>query len=152
MKYLFTLALLAFPLAAASRADDKKTDKDLLQGTWVFVSLERNGKKVTDDDDFQYVLLKDAKWTFKGDTLKSPLWHEKVVVTFTLDPAKKPPAIDVVVKTADSKDTVPMLYELKDDTLKLCTGGAPGERPKEFNSKGGQAILTLKRDEKKPEK
>jgi uncharacterized protein (TIGR03067 family) len=98
------------------------------------------------------VLLKDAKWTFKGDTLKSPLWHEKVVVTFTLDPAKKPPTIDVVVKTEDSKDTVPMLYVLKDDTLKLCTGGAPGERPKEFNSKGGQAILTLKREEKKPEK
>jgi len=151
MKYLFPLALLAFPFAA-DKADEKKTDKDLLQGTWVFVSLERNGKKIADDDDFQYVVLKDAKWTFNGDTLKSPLWNEKVAVTFTLDPSKKPATIDLVIKTEDAKETAPMLYELKDDTLKLCTGGAPGERPKEISSKGGQAILTLKREEKKAEK
>jgi hypothetical protein len=47
---------------------------------------------------------------------------------------------------------VSLLYELRGDTLRLCGSRSGEPRPKEFTSKDGQFILTLKRGEKQPEK
>ena len=49
--------------AAADKKDDKKTDADKIQGTWVAVSVEHSGKAVPEDK------VKNVKAVFKDDTL-----------------------------------------------------------------------------------
>src|SRR6516225_4721461 len=115
MKYVIPLALVAIGLIA----DDKKSDKERIQGTWVATGVEAKGAAVKEGDLFEQV--KDMK------------------LTFTIDPDKKPPTLDVEIGPP-RKETMRMLYRFKDDnTLQLC-GQKNDERPKEFGSKDDQIV------------
>ena len=70
MKHLLPLAVLAVALVAAERPDDKKSDKDRLQGTWVVSGVEAKGEALKSGDMFE--ALKDMKLTFKDDTVLDP--------------------------------------------------------------------------------
>jgi uncharacterized protein (TIGR03067 family) len=147
MTKLLPLALLAVALAPAP--EKTKTDKERIQGAWAVVGVEGEGKALKEGPIYDHV--KDMKLTFTDDAVSnsnSP--GDKG--SFTLDPEKKPPTLDLVVKSADGQiqEKLLMLYELKDETLRLCASPMPNaDRPKEFTSKGGQIILTLKREAKK---
>jgi uncharacterized protein (TIGR03067 family) len=147
MTQLLPLALLAVALAPAP--EKTKTDKERIQGAWVITAIEAEGKELKEGPIYEN--LKDLKLTFKDDSVtnsKSPT--DKA--TFNLDPDKKPPALNLVVKGANDQvqENLQMLYELKDDSLRLCAVPMPNaDRPKEFTSKGGQIILSFKREEKK---
>jgi uncharacterized protein (TIGR03067 family) len=146
MKYLMSLAGLAVIfLAVCTSAADKETDKERIQGTWVFAGVEVKGAAVKDGEVFDRV--KDIKWTFKGDrVINSKQPDDKA--TFTIDPDNKPPTLDVDV-SSPRKHSLRMLYQFKDDnTLQLC-GSKSEERPKEFGSHGDQMVITLTRQVKK---
>jgi uncharacterized protein (TIGR03067 family) len=156
---LLPLALLAFAPLAADKPAPKKPDKDRIQGTWVYVALEEGGKDVTREKVEE---LKKKKLTFKGDscTFAGSAFGPQVlmlkrdpVVTFKLDPDKKPAALDLEVNIY-KKGVLLCVYEfVNDDTLRICAKKPDGEeRPKELTSKGGQAVITLKRERKRPEK
>ncbi len=152
MKHLWPLAVMAIALVAADKpaADkpaEKKTDMDLIQGTWVLVASESGGEESKPPPGVMITK------TFKGDSLIHSSPNEDKGM-FTLDASKKPPPMTVVV-TKDKKETTRVhLYDLQGDTLRLCMSPpfAKNPVPAEFNSKDDRIILTLKRQEKKPEK
>lgn len=150
------LALLAAGLFAGSliAADDKKDDKkgkdeEAIIGSWKIDALDlgvKDGPSADALKDVRMVFKKEGKLGLVGPDGKAKDQEYK------LDPAAKMKAIDIV---ADGK-TVPGLYELDGDTLKLCIFFGPTTdkvaRPTEFKADGkGVAVLTLKRvkEEKK---
>jgi uncharacterized protein (TIGR03067 family) len=142
--------VLMFPLlglaltAVAGAQDAAKDDLKRFQGTWYIVSQEFEGKKAQEDE------IKGMTVTITGDryALKQ---GDKVLEKGSqkLDPAKKPKAIDLHIEEgADKGKDQVGIYELADDTLKVCFA-LPGavERPKAFETKPGSNIglIVLKR-------
>ncbi len=124
---ILTAALLA---AADKPPDDVKKDLEKMQGTWVMTVLEIDGKLVPEEK------LKDTTLVIKGDKYTTTVKGKSHEATFTLDPAKKPKAIDMTMADGPNKDKVHRgIYELDGDTLRLCRGQQPDrERPAEFGT------------------
>ena len=117
--------------------DPAQADLDKLQGTWAMVAMEREGQEVAAEDfkndrsiyEQNRVTLRD------GD-------HVRRRGIITLDPARKPKAINTWDQDGPYDDqTVPGIYELQGDTLKLCFARPGEERPKEFTTKSGTGFL-----------
>ncbi|MBI3408685.1 MAG: sigma-70 family RNA polymerase sigma factor [Planctomycetes bacterium] len=114
------------------------SDLDIIQGTWVPVSVEQDGKNVQAED------LADLKLLFKASKLFTKYgengkdWRQS---DFKLHPNKNPKVIELI--TPDESDKpVKGLYALKGDTLKLCINNRPGgEEPTEFTAKEGTGLV-----------
>jgi uncharacterized protein (TIGR03067 family) len=131
------MVLVLLTAALLGGGDPAPTDLDRLQGTWVLVSMETEGHDVAPDEfknltasyEENRVVLRD------GDRVR-----RRGLVT--LDPGRKPKAINTWDQDGPYEDqTVPGIYELEGDTLKLCFARPGQERPKEFTSKSGTAFL-----------
>jgi RNA polymerase sigma factor (sigma-70 family) len=123
-------------------ADDAKSDMEKLQGTWVAVSLERQGEQVPEQT------LKDAKvrLVIADNKITATAVDENVVgkiirmeAVITLDPTKRPKTVDVTntrLFVGDQKELRAKddqgIYELAGDTLTVCYGL---ERPTDFKTK-----------------
>ena len=142
MKMRF-LAFLLAPLFLAAQAgeDAAKKDKEKLQGTWKPVSIKSVGAPLPEE------IVKG--WTLKitNDehtvTISEDLGGGKgrmslTKFTFTLDPAKKPKAIDFV--STHNGDKSAGIYSLEGDTLKICARKPGQERPTRFESEKGSGV------------
>ena len=124
----------------ASETNSRKTArKDLkeMQGTWDRVSMELEGKEVPADT------LKGWTATYKNDLLtlssKDGVYRRILV---TLDPSRKPKAMNSWDLEGPFEDqTVPGIYEIDGDTMKVCFAEPGHERPKEFTTKQGPGFL-----------
>jgi uncharacterized protein (TIGR03067 family) len=117
---------------------DEKTDVDRIQGSWQGTKIEVEGRSAPAD----YVAK--GKYIFKGKQL-TMLEGDKQAgkATFTLDPAKKPKAIDLTATEGPGKGkTLYGIYRLEGDTLTLCIGE---KRPNEFTGAGKAVLLEFKR-------
>jgi uncharacterized protein (TIGR03067 family) len=137
---LLTVVLV---VAAPAPPEKEKKDEGKIQGTWVVVSVEKNGR-VEDDG-------KNVKVEFQGETVivHDPRHEEKAKIK--LDSGKKPKAIDFTPQdTGGPAKTALGIYELNGDDLKLCFATGKGERPTEFVSKpgGDVSLIVLKREKK----
>jgi RNA polymerase sigma factor (sigma-70 family) len=124
-------------------SDDKKTDKDKLQGTWVAVSAERNGAKVDGDDPG----VKSTRFTFDGDKVTmSPL--KEGPCPYTLDPDKSPREMDIDV--GDGKKDVKLLtiYKFEGGRLKWHWI-KDGPRPSDFDTSKSKGVVIVF-EKKKP--
>ena len=128
---------------ADTKEDAAKKDLEQLQGEWVMVSSERDGKKLSEEE------IATFRRTIKGNKYKVTFEAENAVHelhgTITLDPTKKPKAIDAIRSEGESKGK-PMLgiYEFDGKTQKVCFAPVGKERPAEFSSKAGtQHVLTV---------
>lgn len=138
-----TLASL-FVIGIAAAGDDAKADLKRLQGTWQVVSAISKGEKVPAEDIFELELV------IEGDKINV---REKGKVqermTFKIDPAKKPPAIDFTHTDGPKKDKVDhAIYQLDGDNLKICVNEeSGGARPRAFASNAGStySLVVLKR-------
>jgi uncharacterized protein (TIGR03067 family) len=136
------LAVLGIGVLMASLAiaqDAVKKDRDALQGKWIIVSVERDGKA---QDNF-----KDATRVFAGDkyniTTKS---GTTLTGTFQLDPSKTPKAMNMMPGEGQYKGkTLQGIYELNGDNLKICFAEPGKDRPKDFTSRSGQVLAIHKR-------
>jgi uncharacterized protein (TIGR03067 family) len=140
---LIVLAAVALCLAADSPKEAAKKDQKKLQGDWVLASGERNGEKFPEE------VAKSMKRTIAGDKFTVTRNDEAVAKgTFTLDPSKKPKAIDVKVEGTDQ--SIHGIYELDGDTFKMCYAAPGKERPKEFTTKAdsGHTLAVWKRAKK----
>ncbi len=131
-----TLAMLMTVFLLGS-GDPAKTDLDKLQGTWVMVAMETEGHDL-EAEDFKdnLAVYEQNHLTLKtGDRVR-----RRGIVT--LDPGRKPKAINTWDQDGPYDDqTVPGIYELDGDTLKVCFARPGQERPKEFTTKSGTAFL-----------
>jgi RNA polymerase sigma factor (sigma-70 family) len=126
---------------AAKDAEKPKADKDGLQGTWVPMSAEQDGKQVPEE------VLKDKNFemVFTADKVNLPVKGEQVA-SYKINPDKKPKEIDLLV--GEEKTARKGIYRLEEDTLTLCVPEAAGaERPTEFATKEGtkHILIVLKK-------
>ena len=139
-------ALLAIAwLAAAnvSAQDDAGKERQRVQGTWTFVSVEMDGKNLD--------LFEDSKAVVKGDRVSVMFKRGgKLLRTFKVFPDTNPRCVDFL--DADGKgDASEGIYELKDNRLKVLVRIRDGvkERPTDFADKGkkGHIFYVLERQE-----
>jgi len=119
-------------------------DLDAMQGTWALVSAMQDGNPLADDK------VKQTTIVIKGDTFRFPGLAEDVTAragTFTLDATKKPKEMD---STSSEKETMLGIYELEQDSYKVCFAPAGKPRPTEFASirGSGQILQVWHRHEK----
>ena len=137
-------AAIAALAVAAAPAD---ADRAALRGTWVLSAATLEGRDHTDDFRGMKLILDGDRYTldFDKNTDKG---------TFTLDPAKTPKRIDVRSAEGPFKGkTLPGIYELKGDTLRLCLDGdgKADKRPAAFEAPGTtrNMLLTYRREKTK---
>jgi len=103
-----------------------------------------NGEKMPKEQlERMSITYEGEKWTVKDGT--------KVIVAGTqnLDPSKNPHEIDSLVTEGEGKGTTMLgIYELKEDTFKVCFDPQGKERPKEITPKEGQFAGVIKRQKK----
>jgi uncharacterized protein (TIGR03067 family) len=137
------VALLAPALLAAGPPRD---DHQKIQGTWICTRLNIGGHwgKATVKGGG------DERITFEGDRFANTTGHvSSGKGVFKLVPAKKGKALDLVYDADAGKGlsaaTVPCIYELEDDKLKICYGFEG--RPARFasNDDSDNVIMIYKR-------
>jgi uncharacterized protein (TIGR03067 family) len=153
---IVTVLVFGLPLAAAPaptpKENDPKREAEKLQGAWRSVSVETGSEKT--DTDKHVLTFDKSTFTFR--------WRKRILTagTFTIDPSKKPKAIDLTITetslAAYTGKVILGFYELEGDTLKWCysdptSGPAPGKgprgRPQEFDPKeGSHTLFTFKRE------
>jgi RNA polymerase sigma-70 factor (ECF subfamily) len=117
--------------------EDKKTDKEKLQGTWVAVSAERNGAKIDSDDPG----INSTKWTFDGDKVTmSPLKEEPC--PYTLDPDKSPKEMDIDVGDGKKDEKLLTIYKFEGGRLKWHWV-KDGPRPSDFDTSKSKGVVIV---------
>lgn len=139
--------LIVLTAALLVTADGPGTD-DLakLQGTWQLVAMETEGHEVPPEE------LKSRTAQYEGNrlTLRSGTDIRRRGIV-TLAPSRKPRAMNTWDQDGPYEDqTVPGIYDLDGDTLKICFA-RPGERrPEKFTTKMGTGVLYCVYERKKP--
>ena len=86
----------------------------------------------------------DVTITFGADgkyETRAPGGDAKVSGTFTFDPKKDPPELDVT-EPANAGKVSPSIYKIDGDTLTICSS-TDGERPKAFDAPAGSKFVLL---------
>lgn len=113
------------------------------QGTWMVVSAVTGGQPLPEK------LVEATKVEIKDGTMTVLIGGKKGHrQKFTIDPAKNPKHIDMTRQFEDRKDTLPGIYMLDGDTLKLCADDNGRDRPTAFKTTKdtpSHSLLILKR-------
>jgi uncharacterized protein (TIGR03067 family) len=135
--------LAAGLLLAADAKDDAATKElDKFTGTWTAASIVEDGKEVAKDE------VEKVSLTVKGEGYTFRRGDAVIEGTHKLDPSKTPKTIDAVRSSGPDKGkTILGIYELTDDTYKVCFAPAGQDRPTEFASKAGSGnrLIVMKR-------
>jgi uncharacterized protein (TIGR03067 family) len=144
-----TTAVLIVTLVMGSaygQQDAAKKEAARLEGEWSMVSGEANGQPMPPE------FVKTGKRVAKnGETTISIGGQLYFKAKFTVDPTKKPKAIDYVMTEGFTKGKTQLgIYELDGDTVKFCFAAPGKDRPTEFTSKPGseRTLSVWKRDKK----
>jgi len=124
---------------------DEKAELKKLEGTWLPTTVQQNGRNWSDEQVKTIKLvIADGKYTVtvSGQDDKG---------TLKLDPNAKPATMDIVGTDGPNKGrTIPAIYELSADTLKICYGLGIETRPTQFESKPGSRLLLITYKREKP--
>jgi uncharacterized protein (TIGR03067 family) len=134
------LFVLATGLVWSSvRAEDKASP---LEGRWVVVSVERDGK--------QDEALAGAVRVHTADSYTlTPKDGKTVTGKWKADATKKPATIDLIPGEGRYKDKVLLgIYELDGETLRICFAEPGKDRPTEFVARAGSVLAVHKREKK----
>jgi RNA polymerase sigma factor (sigma-70 family) len=112
------------PAEAPAKAKPPK-DEEAIRGTWRLVRLDQVGHEPTKDEQ--------AAWD--AGAFKAVITADKIVLpggaeaTYKLDPLATPKRIDLTLKNDTETVTVPGIYSLDGDELKLCIGRKGDAKP-----------------------
>ncbi|MGC8641233.1 MAG: TIGR03067 domain-containing protein [Isosphaeraceae bacterium] len=126
-------ALLALAVALGIYGEDETTaELEKLQGTWTLVAMEVDGEEFPAED------RKDWTSEYAGNrlTLRAGETVRRRGI-ISLDPSRNPKAMNTwdITKDGPFEDqTLPGIYEISGDNLKLCLARPGNERPKEFTT------------------
>jgi uncharacterized protein (TIGR03067 family) len=137
MQVQLVLTLAASFLMAPVPKDETK-DAQAIQGTWVVVSAEKEGR-ATNEINGDKVIFKDGNLTVKTK-------NKEEKATYKIDPSKKPRTLDITPEKEN--DVILGIYQLEGDTLKICFA-EKAARPTDFNSKGDRRMLIVLKRQKK---
>jgi RNA polymerase sigma-70 factor (ECF subfamily) len=118
---------------AGRLAEQKKSDKELLQGSWVPVASEVAGRKKGPDDP------KVRQWKLRFDGDKVTLQSTKAVA-YTVRPEKQPRQMDIMVEV--NGGPLRAIYELEGERLKISWRN-DGGRPTNFDTEKNESVLIL---------
>lgn len=141
------VALSAIAMAADSAEEAIKKEQKRYEGTWKVVSLEVDGNKSEEEDAKKISVVNgaDGTWTLRVDG------KDATKGTSTIDPSKKPKTIDLLPTEGDDKDKVFLgIYEIEENTRKLCLAPTGMARPTEFTSKSGTQHILVTFEREKP--
>jgi uncharacterized protein (TIGR03067 family) len=127
-------------MAAGTPAQNTKEELDKLQGEWTMVSLEENGRKVSDKLVKQYKLtIKENQW------IVSLSGGQGRKMTFKIDPSKDPKTMDLTIRVQDRETISRGIYKLEGDTLTVRRTTETGdvERPQEFSTTPEEGLLAV---------
>jgi uncharacterized protein (TIGR03067 family) len=143
MKNCAVLVLFAgSSIAAAGAGDAAKEEHKKLDGEWTIESVLRDPREpIPEEGKGMRCIIKDEKLVAKLPGNDKPAGE----LVLRIDPTKRPKTLDV--RPRGEKDTILAIYELKDDTLRVCLSPLGKERPKEIASKPGSGVtlVVLKR-------
>lgn len=140
------LALAAFCVLSIAADAPDKADLEAIQGTWVLSAMESEGEDVPKEHFKAWTAeYQGNRVTFRdGERVR-----RRGIVT--LDPSRNPKAVNTWDQDGPYEDrTVPGIYEVDGDTLKLCFARPGDERPKAFTTKDGTGFLFCIYKRKKP--
>jgi len=147
------VGILLAAIAALGAADDAKDeaikkDRKQIEGTWKVVALEANGNKAMDEDARKLTVVNgsDGTWSLRSEG------SEISKGTNTFDPTKKPKTIDFTPTEGEGKGSQFLgIYEIGENTRRLCFAPAGKERPTEFTTTSGNEfiLVTFEREKSK---
>jgi uncharacterized protein (TIGR03067 family) len=120
-----------------------KTDIERLQGVWNVVSLELDGQAMA------AAALGGARIAIHGDHFTSTGMGATYEGTIELDTARTPKTVNMNFTAGPEKENTSFgIYELEEDTWRICLTTRGTERPAKFATQPGTGIAleTLKRD------
>ncbi len=139
-KHVFCATVLACVcMGSIVRADESSPagdDAKKVQGTWKPVSAEVAGKPFPDDVlKTMKLILADGKYTVM-------VREQPDEGTVKLDATQSPRAMDIVGARGPNRGkTIPAIYELNGETLKICYDLSGKSRPKEFKTVPGSQLF-----------
>jgi len=149
---LYCLMLIGSWLAVSalmSIADDAKDeairrDRKQIEGTWRVVALEVNGNQAMEEDVKKISVINgsDGTWMLLSDGIEISRG------TSTFDPTQKPKAIDFMPNAGEGTGNQYFgIYELGENTRKLCFAPVGQQRPTEFKTSTGSehVLVTFER-------
>lgn len=122
-----TSTIFALLIIGVAWSQEAGTDAKLLQGKWMPLTAEIAGAKFPEAELAKISLqLADGKYTVEvGKAIDKGTWK--------IDAASKPKTMDIVGTEGPNKGrTMLAIYELKDDTLRICYDLEGKNRPTEF--------------------
>ncbi|QDU98198.1 TIGR03067 domain-containing protein [Lignipirellula cremea] len=119
------------------RQEAEKAEQPSLIGKWQVVSIVEGGKEQEKKDE-AVEFTKDQ--FLLGGAEKSPF-------SYLVRPDASPAELDLVFETPGIRVKLLGIYEIQNDTLRLCLAGPDNKRPTEFASPEGSpySLATLQR-------
>jgi uncharacterized protein (TIGR03067 family) len=135
------LLVVAALFAAAGTGKALQQQKANLDGVWSVAELTEAGTRAPD------AKAQSLRIEFKGDAITITL-KDKLAIkgTVTVDSKSTPSTMDIRYEKDGKTITIPAVYELTGDDLKLCHPSAEGgARPSAIEATAKTVLLTLKR-------
>lgn len=145
--YTGTMFIVIGGLAGADDPREQAIRKDRKQiaGTWRALALEVNGDVAAKEDARKITVVNgpDGSWSIRSDD------QEISRGTSTIDPLENPKTIDITVTEGDGAGNLYLgIYELGENTRKLCFAPSGEKRPTDFYSAPGSQhiFVTFERE------
>lgn len=141
MRTVFPVFLTAVSLASGLHPQEAKTELNKLQGKWLIVAMERDGRSAPEEHcDSLLVTIAGDKMTLGFKEGKGLVVEHQI----QLDPTN-PKVMDLVVPSGSQKGKVLLgIYELDGQTLKMChTDAGAKERPSEYKAPAGKYLNVI---------
>jgi uncharacterized protein (TIGR03067 family) len=144
-RLLFAASLIVVFFSPIARADDEKVKKALaeMSGTWIPSEAELDGEKLPE------TAIKSLKLVIKDEKYTVTVDNQVDEGTVTLDLESDPTGMEIKgTKGPNEGKTIPAIYELKDDVLKVCYNLEGKKRPAKFKTTAGSKfyMVTYKRE------